>query len=102
MVYVMEGESRGLVEAATQSAEQIARSMSPLLDGDVLLFDCVSRMLFLEEAYGTELEKVQESLPQGTSLVGALTLGEIASSQWGPIQFLNKTAVVSCCRGNAA
>jgi len=62
---------------------------------DALIFDCISRVLYLEDNFHRELNEVCTQLPIGSHLVGALTLGEIASSLHGGIQFLNKTAVIN-------
>lgn len=60
-----------------------------------LIFDCISRQLFLEGDYRLALESVFNNLDPNTLLLGALTLGEIANSSHGPIELLNKTTVVA-------
>ncbi len=95
MVYIMQGNVDTLMNAARQVTERF-----PLEEAtDLFVFDCISRQLFLGERFNDELALIGERLPEESHMVGALTLGEIASSRWGPIQFLNKTIVVSTLQG---
>lgn len=57
----------------------------------VCFFDCISRVLYLEQAFGQELDAVyRRDLP----MIGALTLGEIANSGRDYLEFYNKTSVI--------
>jgi len=57
-----------------------------------LVFDCISRALFLQDHFAQELAAVA----QGQSpLFGALTIGEIANSGRSYLEFFNKTTVVA-------
>ena len=96
LIYLMKGEPQALIESAGKAAQLVVETLGKKenLDMDCLLFDCISRVLFLEEKFQEELKSVAMKLPQDTNVVGALTLGEIASSPWGGLQFLNKTTVV--------
>ncbi|MEI7446985.1 MAG: FIST C-terminal domain-containing protein, partial [Burkholderiales bacterium] len=57
-----------------------------------LFIDCVSRVLFLGDAFDRELRSVvRDDVPT----IGALTLGEIANAGRSFLEFHNKTAVVA-------
>ncbi len=57
---------------------------------DLILIDCISRVLFLEENFNKELQKVD---PKNKGF-GALTLGEIANNGDAFLEVFNKTVVV--------
>lgn len=59
-----------------------------------LFIDCISRALFLKEAFDDEVAQVRVVTGSEPPLVGALVLGEIANSGSGYLEFYNKTAVV--------
>jgi hypothetical protein len=59
-----------------------------------LLFDCISRTLFLQERFEEELGNIQSCLPQGTPLIGAMSLGEIADADNSCLELFNKTIVL--------
>ncbi len=90
MVYLMRGEADNLI-AAAEEATDIAKANCRGETVGALLFDCISRTLFLEERFDEELSRVAARLPLDCELAGALTLGEIASSPQGGVHFLNKT-----------
>ncbi len=60
-----------------------------------LMFDCISRQLFLQEDYRLAIQSAFNGLDPNTLFLGALTLGEIANSSHGPIELLNKTTVIA-------
>lgn len=91
-VDILHGEPQALVEAA-RSARLIGEKAFPGQAGKELLMfiDCISRVLFLQEDFGKEIEAVRvPDIP----LVGALTIGEIANSGKDYLEFYNKTSVV--------
>jgi hypothetical protein len=55
----------------------------------------MSRVLFLGDAFADELHAVDSALADTQIMVGALTIGEIASSKGGLIELMNKSTVVS-------
>ncbi len=96
--YLLKGLSENLIRASGEAAiqsKQNSQSISTNQPHSVLLFDCISRQLFLEEQYNSALESVHNNLDVNALLLGALTLGEIANSSHGPIELLNKTTVVA-------
>ncbi|HAS39956.1 MAG TPA: histidine kinase [Microscillaceae bacterium] len=90
---ILKGEKQHLIDAAGEAALACQRA-SKAKDNDYLVFDCISRVLFLEDDFGAELHAVKEGLGHPENLSGALTLGEISSYGEGYIEFFNKTIVV--------
>lgn len=91
-VHILRGENQALVSAAG-SANQLATEALGVhrCEPSLRIFiDCISRVLFLEGEFQTELNAVNDDLP----MIGALTLGEIANSGDHYLEFYNKTAVV--------
>jgi len=91
---ILKGNTESLIHAAKTAAT--CCDVSDIQVKQALVFDCISRVLFLEEEFNREINEVyqvvqqinQEVLPQGV-----LTLGEISSHQ-GYLEFLNKTIVI--------
>lgn len=89
-VCILNGNAASLIEAARQARRII--SLDGLDDGNqLLLFDCISRALFL----GPKIEQELQALTEGEKALGAFTLGEIANSGTGYLEFLNKTTVLA-------
>ncbi len=95
MVYIMQGDEETLLNAAQEVTKSFSSDPASGIGASTLIFDCISRGLYLGDQFKKELENICSTLPKDALLIGALTLGEIASSPWGPIQFLNKTIVLS-------
>ncbi|NLX12912.1 MAG: histidine kinase [Phycisphaerales bacterium] len=91
-VHILTGDVQSLVSAA-ERALILGEQYFPPTSGrkTTLLIDCISRVLFLQDEFRRELEAVQRP---NTSLIGALTLGEIANSCEEYLEFHNKTVVV--------
>jgi len=90
-VHVLHGDTDSLVLAAGRAralAQSSYRGVSA--EPSLLFIDCVSRVLFLQDAFAHEIAAVNPGLP----LIGALTLGEIANSGRECLEFYNKTSVV--------
>ena len=98
MVYVLNANEEQLISAAGQAASSIGQKLSPQYgeqDGlHIFVIDCVSRKLTLGDQFNRELDCIHQNLPQGITSIGVLSIGEIASSSQGNIQFLNKTTVI--------
>jgi hypothetical protein len=98
MIYILHAEQRELIRAAADAAKALSRQLSPRYDSDgglfVFVIDCISRALYLDDAFSQELISIQQALPQQAKMIGVLSLGEIANSSQGTIHFLNKTTVI--------
>lgn len=90
MVYLLKGDPEKMILATQQTAQAVAEQGQP---ETLLLFDCISRDLFMGDAITSELQAIQHSFPD-TCLVGAMTLGEIANTSCGSIRLLNKSTVL--------
>ena len=92
-VDILSGSLDSLVQAAKNAMKQGQNAYRGESKGQAAFFiDCISRVLFLEDDFGQELDAVyDENLP----LIGALTLGEIANSGDDYLAFYNKTAVIA-------
>jgi hypothetical protein len=93
---ILKGDAPSLIQAAAQAAAECG----PIDCTSVchcLIFDCVSRSLFHGDGFVRELEEVDQqvrSLRADAVPEGALSIGEIASTGEGYVDFLNKTTVV--------
>jgi hypothetical protein len=87
-VHVLQGSPDALIAAADEARQQADRALPP--PGQRVFIDCISRVLFLQDRMDDELATVA----CGQSVVGALTLGEVAGDAGGFLEFYNKTAVV--------
>lgn len=90
MVYLLKGEIPNMVQATKQIAKQVARQGQM---ENLLLFDCISRDLFMGEQITSELAAFQAPFSKAR-LMGVMTLGEICNSRCGSIHLLNKSAVL--------
>jgi hypothetical protein len=97
MLYILKGESKNLITAAVSAVENTVNKQTPATG---LLFDCISRKLFLQDEFDLELGQMSAVLGSKSPLVGALVLGEIASGLSGAIHFHNKTAVMAVAISN--
>jgi hypothetical protein len=62
----------------------------------LMVFDCITRVMYLDDHFEDELKAMQEVYEEKTCKIrGVSTLGEIASSGMGFVDFYNKTIVAS-------
>jgi hypothetical protein len=93
---ILEGEDSSLLQAADRAAEECLQNLG---SGNVrvhLVFDCISRTLFLKN-FSKELKLIQKQITSrsaGNIPVGALTIGEISSYGQKYLEFFNKTVVI--------
>lgn len=88
-VRLMHGDPDSLLAAASHAAAAPAAVASD--DGLGVVFDCVSRMLYLGAGFGTELEAVDVGHPR----VGAATIGEVCNPGDRYLELYNKTVVAA-------
>lgn len=93
-VNILKGNKNSLISS---SGNAILNALRSKTDNDkiknILLFDCISRSIFLEDDFKKELKEIKQHIPNNI-LCGALTLGEIANNGNEYINFYNKTCVV--------
>lgn len=89
-VYVLSGDVNTLLASSQDIAAYCAEHQPDTYH--LLLFDCISRAMFLEEKFKQELSNIQCSLNE--MLYGALSIGEIASSYSGELVIHNKSTII--------
>lgn len=100
-LYLLKGDSPTLIASAGRAAsDALAQRRRRLGDPDpngytALVFDCISRVLFLDDAFEDEIRAIEQALPDAGRMYGALSIGEIASSRGGLIELMNKSTLVS-------
>jgi len=94
-LYVLKGKNERLIQAAKGSIKALSIS-SENCHG--LLFDCISRKMFLDHDFDKEIKCITQVLAAKSQLIGALVLGEIASNDMGGIDLHNKTAVTALAK----
>jgi hypothetical protein len=87
-VSILHGGHSSLIGAANEAKEEAALEKEHF----TLFIDCISRALFLQDRFHDELSAVYHD---NSTLVGALTLGEIANNKKHYLEFYNKTAVIA-------
>lgn len=96
LLYILKGDKESLVDSARQAAIEATHNLQETLQS-VLVIDCISRVLFLGDAFSEELIAFREQVNQTHQAVtaeGVLTLGEISSYGEGFLEFFNKTIVI--------
>lgn len=91
MIYLLKGDIDKMITASKKTAQAVAQQAPKK---NLLLFDCISRDLFMGENIQLELQAIQQTFPD-ICLVGVMTLGEISNTSCGSIRFLNKSTVLA-------
>jgi hypothetical protein len=95
-LYILKGDTDTLLSSSLQIARQCAlNAPNRYLP---LLFDCISRAMFLEERFIDELKNIQDNL--NYSVEGALSIGEISSQAGGGIVIHNKSTILGLLEVN--
>jgi hypothetical protein len=92
VISIMQGIEEGLIDAAFAASTRAAENAEGI-SNHLLVIDCISRVLFLEDHFHKELEAIQKTSPHSI-MFGILCLGEIANNNDRYIEFFNKTCVV--------
>lgn len=93
-VYILNGNKKNLIDAARNAAEMAFADRSGDGKGYIFMVDCISRVLFLDEDFQSELDEVS-AISNDMKLFGVLSIGEIANNGKDYLDFFNKTTVVS-------
>jgi len=97
-VDILHAEPHDLIRAAGMALDKAKKDYSAeTAPGLGFVIDCVSRVLFLEDEFVSELEAVV--VPE-VEFVGVCSMGEIANSGQDYLEFFNKTAVVAFLEGD--
>jgi hypothetical protein len=89
-VYVLKGNIDTLLRSSIEIADYCAANAPDKYTP--LLFDCISRAMFMEERFEEELWNIQSRL--NTKVYGALSIGEIASGNDGELIIHNKSTIL--------
>jgi hypothetical protein len=90
-VYVLKGDTNTLLEASLKITAKCRKYASDKYLP--LLFDCISRAMFLEDRFAEELDNIQSGLKY--TVEGALSIGEIATRNNGELVIHNKSSVLA-------
>ena len=94
-VDILSGKNETLIDAAAQAMQTALLNKNGAPEHCIFFADCISRVLFLENDFNTELEAVLSNYSE-VPLYGALTIGEIANNGKEYLEFYNKTSVIGC------
>jgi len=97
MIYILKGNSDRLIAAAENAGRMAAKNALKKNNDTIglsIVFDCVSRALYLGEDFSSELTAIQRGVGKGRAIIGALSIGEIANTSRGTINLLNKSIVI--------
>jgi hypothetical protein len=94
MIYILKGDQDTLINAAeevsvaTNDAERDCKCL--------MVFDCITRVKYLDDRFKEELDMMKFANKEVPPTVyGVSTLGEIASTGYGYVEFYNKTIVAA-------
>lgn len=90
---LLRGKPENLINAASETTSKLYQNNNG--HNGLLVIDCISRALFLEDKFEEELSALSSQTKEDQPVFGALVLGEIANSGSGYLEFYNKTTVVS-------
>ena len=93
MVYLLKGDKGNLVSAAENAAINHFSVPTNTADKTSMVFDCISRVLYMEDEFDKELQVINKHCTS-SALFGVLSIGEIANSTSGAIRLLNKSTVI--------
>lgn len=96
-VYILKGDADTLLKSSLRIT-QVCRDKAPRKYLP-LLFDCISRAMFLGKRFSDELDNIQANLNYGVE--GALSIGEIATRSNGELVIHNKSTVLAIMRLDA-
>lgn len=91
-INILKGNKESLISSSGNAIVTALKNSNNNFE-NVMLFDCISRCIFLEDDFKKELHEIKKHIPE-KKLFGALTLGEIANNGNEYINFYNKTCVV--------
>ena len=97
LVYILNSNKEQLIDAAALATKEIAPKLNLATSANanyIMVVDCISRSLFLNDDYQQEVNAINDNLPDDIFPAGVPSLGEIKNTTQGAVQFLNKTLVL--------
>lgn len=95
-LYVLHGNKESLLNSSMEIVKYCMGNVSS--EYVPLLFDCISRAMFLEESFEQELVNIQNKLEYPVE--GALSIGEFASKKNGGLIIHNKSTILGLLEKN--
>lgn len=89
-LFILSGNTRTVLESSLTIADECSKTAPKRYK--TLLFDCISRAMFLEENFLIELANIQNRM--NCTVEGALSIGEISSKVDGSIVIHNKSTIL--------
>ncbi len=90
-LYILKGDTDTLLASSMRIAEQCSENASDKYTP--MLFDCISRAMFLEDRFENEISNIQNKLK--FRVEGTLSIGEIATLEKGEIVIHNKSTILA-------
>lgn len=90
-IYILKGDTETLLASSMEIAEKCSNNAPSRYTP--ILFDCISRAMFLAERFEEELYNIQSKLKYRVE--GALSIGEIATLKNGEIVIHNKSTIIA-------
>lgn len=97
MLDILKGDNDDLISAAREAALETKIDNKSYQIKANMIFDCISRSLFLNDNFKSELQAVTETLKlngNNLPLEGVLSIGEISSYGNSYLEFFNKTILI--------
>lgn len=97
IVSLLHGKKEKLLEASKLLAQENLKFFRKICKKEphsTFLVDCISRVLFLEDAFDQELEAITACFSDLSVPFGVLSIGEVANDGNRFLQFNNKTSVI--------
>ncbi len=95
IVKIMKGDKESLIASAKESALNAKEQIKGNKPSFIIVFNCVSRLLYLDDKAAKEIDTIREVFGKEIPLIGVFSFGEIGSKLGGVPIFHNKTVVVS-------
>lgn len=92
MIYILKGDKSQLIDSAAKATIAAKKACECSM---TIVFDCISRKLYLEDDFEQELSLLTTD-EKVKCTFGVLSLGEIANDKAGSIKLLNKSTVIGC------
>jgi hypothetical protein len=93
-INILKGDTSNLIKDSSTAVKELLEESNSSLNHDVIIFDCISRSIFLGDNFSSELDEMKSHMKKDATLFGALTLGEICSDTDKYISFYNKSCIV--------
>ena len=96
VVHVMSGDKDALFTAASVATKRAVDELAGQPPAAAIVFNCISRLMFLGDDAATEIEHIRDILGHETPLIGMFSFGEIAPPLGSGLAALHNKTVVVC------